>query len=337
MKSLISSWWKHFLILTILIAAIVYVVAIRRQDIIFAWTWGFNPKDYICDVTDYTFSVICRQNKVKINDLKVNFGVYDPGGGYDNEDRIAIQHLYISWVDYSSEKLLAEEEKYASKNRWMLVTVEPWPYYKNGLGKETLFSDVKSGSYDKVIDLVCNDINKFKNPSFIRWGHEMENVTERYPWAQNGYSEYIEAYRYFVSRCRSVVSKAYYIWSPVGMKGLEKYWPGSDYVDYIGLSVYGFNEQDKYYFGRSLSFNEIFSERYNRVNSFGRPIMIAEMAVNGSERHKTNWYLKAFNSFNNYPELMTVVLFNSKDVPGAWGAEFPVPDWTFENIFNKVT
>lgn len=192
MKNIIITWWKHLFILVAFVVATFYVVSMRRNDILFAWTWGFSPGNFICGISDYTFPVICRQDKVDFDNLNVNFGIYDPEGSYDNESRLAIQHQYISWVNYSSEKLLADEELYSSKNRWVMVTVEPWPYNKNDFGKETLFNDIKSGKYDEVIDSVCNDISRFKNPSFIRWGHEMENVTDRYPWAQNDYSGFIE-------------------------------------------------------------------------------------------------------------------------------------------------
>ena len=69
----------------------------------------------------------------------------------------------------------------------------------------------------------------------------------------------------------------YYVWSPVGSPGLHQYWPGPDYADYVGLSVYGFPQWDVRHYGRPRSFAEIFSEKYELVKGFGKPVLIAEL------------------------------------------------------------
>ena len=62
------------------------------------------------------------------------------------------------------------------------------------------------------------------------------------PWAAAGKtSDYRGAFRKFVSAFRAVSDRFVFEWSPnIGDLGMnpEDAWPGNDYVDIIGLSVY---------------------------------------------------------------------------------------------------
>ncbi len=264
--------------------------------------------------------------------LAVNFGVYDPERSYDGP--MAIEHFFIQWNAYNPSKLKGDLERASKKGRWPLITVEPWPYNRDEVGTRKLFSDIKEGKYDQAIVSICADIKEFRKSVFVRWGHEMEYVTGRYPWAQVEYSEYISAYRYFVDTCRSMTKNIVYVWSPAGNKGLQKYWPGREYADYVGVSVYGFPDHDLFHYGKVHSFDEIFAEKYMRVEGFDRPIMITELGVTGGKGHQFSWVNEAMRSFPRYPLLKSIVYFNAIDSRSAWPKNFAVPDWQIDlNLF----
>jgi endoglucanase len=258
----------------------------------------------------------------------VNLGIYEQGGGCDDCHAFRVEMFFVDWTEYDRAHLRAEMTRAVAANRWPMVTVEPWPHQRTVAQSNSLFGDIVSGKYDHEIASFCEDLNAINSPMFIRWGHEMENVNGRYPWAQRDVVGYVTAYRYFVDRCRALLAhQCFFVWSPVGRQELFRYWPGPDYVDHIGVSIYGFPEYDLRNLGKVRSFADIFSETYQRVSLFDKPIIIAELGVTGGDRHQRYWMYRAFRNFNRYPRLQIAVYYNGKDSPLAWGKDYPVPDW----------
>jgi endoglucanase len=308
MRSVVKKWLWHFLLagVCLIIACAALFQSARNGLRAVAWglPWAKKP-----------------ENLVKL-------GIYDPSGSFDGSTAFAIDHFFLDWNSYDSEELRAGISKAVSRRRWPMLTVEPWPSDRSAEKTTTLFADIQAGRYDDAISRLCRDINSVGSPLFIRWGHEMENITGRYPWAQTDIVGYVRAYRHFVDRCRALLTpECYFVWSPVGHKELFRYWPGPDYVDYIGVSIFGFPEYDLRNYGRIRSFDTIFSEVYQRVVLFDKPVMIAELGVTGDESYQRDWIHQAFRSFRKYPKLQVAVYFSAQDGPLAWGTEYSVPNW----------
>lgn len=288
-------------------------------------------------------SLACRFDldrcAVDLDKAPVNFGLYDPRGKFDDLDPVAIQHFFIDWNTYLPAQLLSEMSQAAERYRWPLLTIEPWPDVKRSLTRDNLLKDIVGGEYDRVIEQVCGDIAQFGNPVFVRWGHEMEVVNGRYPWAQDKPVDYIAAYRYFVDKCRALTEpeQVFFVWSPVGEKNLDQYWPGREFADYVGLSIFGFPEWDQDYYGYTRSFSEIFGEKYARVEKYDRPVMVAELGVTGDAVHQQSWLYQAYQNLDQYPLLKTLVYFNSVDNPEAWGPNYPIPDWRIPEKFFQTS
>jgi endoglucanase len=194
-------------------------------------------------------------------DHAVKVGIYDPHGAFADSEAFGIEQFFLDWASYDSEELKTRINAMVSRGRRPMLTVEPWPYKCNPEQSRTLLSDIVAGRYDETITRLCSDINSVGAPLFIRWGHEMENINDRYPWAQDDVVGYVRAYRHFVDMCRRLlVPKTNFVWSPVGHKALYRYWPGPEYLDCIGVSIYGFPEYDLRNYGRTRSFEDIFAE-----------------------------------------------------------------------------
>lgn len=264
--------------------------------------------------------------KISLESSGVNLGVYDPDHGFDNKEKVAIDHYYFQWNDYANDEMLDELKQTSQKNRWALITIEPYPFEE----KSALLEEVIDGVYDEVITTMCGDIHEYAQPVFVRWGHEMENVTGRYPWASQDSEGYIKAYKYFVDRCRSVADNVYYVWSPVGNKELVNYWPGKEYADYVGLSVYEYPEWDMHYFKKERSFDEILSEKYELVEGYDRPIMISEFGVTGSPEYQRSWLAAGAKLLSSFPMLKSIIYFNATDTEGVWGEDLATPDWSID-------
>jgi beta-mannanase len=238
-------------------------------------------------------------------------------------------NFVLSWVKdaewargIDQEKALKQDLSYASaNNRLPMLTVEPWP--TKGNSSRTLLQDIAHGKYDREIGWFCGAVRDYNQPVLIRWGHEMENITGRYPWATRDGEAYKAAYRYFVSKCRSITANAAYMWSPAGNKNLNDYWPGSQYVDYIGLTVYDYEAWEIRYYGYNRSFKENFEERYARVKDYALPIVIAEFGATGEGR--AAWISAALEEVQHYPLVKGILFFSALD-PVSWGP-MPAPDW----------
>lgn len=289
--------------------------ALRGDKAISGITWELEPSAWVIS------HLPKAPNKVKL-------GIYEQGGGCSDCDAFSVEMFFADWTGYDRTQLRTEMTRAVAAKRWPMVTVEPWPHQRTVEQSRSLFTDIVSGKYDNEIGSLCEDLNAINSPVFIRWGHEMENVNGRYPWAQDDVNGYVAAYRYFVDRCRALLARqCFFVWSPVGRPELFRYWPGPDYVDQIGVSIYGFPEYDLRNFGKVRSFAEIFSDTYQRVSLFDKPIIIAELGVTGGDCHQHYWMYRAFRSFHRYPKLQMAVYYDGKDSPLAWGKDYPVPNW----------
>jgi beta-mannanase len=256
-------------------------------------------------------------------------GAYDPGLALSTLPTLAYDHYFVSW-DMSAQWIRGVNQHQAlleglassrARNRQPMVTLEPWS--AAGLSASNLLSDVVAGKYDANIQWACADLGTYGGTVLVRWGHEMENLTGRYPWATNGTSAYISAYRYFVDKCRAVAPNTRYVWSPTGNRNLGGYWPGPSYTDYVGLSVFNHPNWEVSYYGYNRSFQENFGERYSYVAGYGKPVIIAEFGATGATQ--VQWLSEALAEMRNFPQLQAANFFDAKD-PANWGA-LPAPDW----------
>jgi cellulose synthase (UDP-forming) len=258
----------------------------------------------------------------------VSFGVYDPGVHCPRENKLTFAHLYFSWVTYRPRELQEKLQVIQANGQRPFVTLEPWSDPTFTSRPSALLADVLAGKYDQRILQYAREMAAFPGRVMLRWGQEMENVTGRYPWANHNAALYQQAYRHFVTTSRLSAHNIRYVWSPAGDMGLERYWPGERYVDYVGVSVFEFPAFDQaHYHHATRSFHDQMTEKYNRVAKYGKPIVIAECGVTGSKAYQLSWLSGALQDLRHYPLLRALIYFNAKDTPGAWGKGYSTPDW----------
>ena len=326
MNSARSGWSAHVALLMLLSASGVAATWVHGKD---AWegvVWG-------CERLGWYQRVCLPFTKTGKGPLTVNFGVYDPDSRFLQEQTLALEHFFLRWDQYRPGDLTPLLRSAQGRRRWPLLTIEPWPDATVTPVASTLLQDVEAGRYDRTLQEICTEINAFRSPVFLRWGHEMEHLNGRYPWATNDAEAYQRAYRHVVTAGRRYVDNVFYIWSPAGDRGLERYWPGREYVDYVGLSLYALRGPDD----NSLHpFDSIFAEKYGRVEGYARPIVIAELGVRGSPGDQRKWMQAAFEAMPKYRLLKSAVYFNAKDTAGAWDLRYGTPDWHIDpEVFRR--
>jgi hypothetical protein len=252
---------------------------------------------------------------------------------------MALMQVYSAWGDKPEQQfpvsVLTAIEGLGSIP---LVTWEPWLTdfesvrhpgiaLRDGRDQHGLAA-VARGDYDFYIDAWAAQAARFKQPFFVRFAHEM-NDPYRYPWGpqNNAKEEYIGAWRHVVDRFRRAgATNVLWVWSPhVAYEYWDLYYPGDAYADWVATGVLNFGPIAQW--SRWWSVAEIFGTKYERLASFGKPVMIAEfgsLAVGGD---RAAWYRDALASMPvKYPAVRALVFFQTRDDQTV---TYQKVDWTF--------
>jgi beta-mannanase len=256
------------------------------------------------------------------------YGAYDPPGDFRDDKNANIEHLFLPWEDVDLASL-GDAEAYAlARGRSLLITVEPWTWSEDWrISADQLRDRILSGGYDANMAAICQITAQMKVPVTIRWGQEMEDKASRFTWAGWNPEDYIAAYRRVVDVCRKEAPNVTFMWSPKGVDGLEKYYPGDDYVDVVGLSVFGLQRWDLDKYGKDRSFAEALKPGYDRVVGFNKPVVVAEFGAVGDAAYVDSWTKDArYGPLPDFGRLTAVVYFNQREVY-PWPDGYGLPDW----------
>lgn len=255
------------------------------------------------------------------------FGVYDPGGDFEDDPEVSIEHLFLPWEDVFLPSLVDADVYARERNRAVLVTVEPWTWSRSERNTaEILKRNLAEGAYDQYMRGICAVLGAMESPVTVRWAQEMDDYTSQFIWAGWEKTDYIDGYRRAVDICRTEAPDANYMWSPLGYENLSDYYPGDDYVDLVGVSVFGLQAWEQEKFGQELGFVDILTPRYNRAVKFGKPVVVAELGYVGNEAYVQKWENAVRKIYPQFPELVGVLYFNQHEVY-PWPDGYGLPDW----------
>lgn len=194
-----------------------------------------------------------------------------------------------------------------------------------------MINDLLAGKYDAYIDSFAIGAKTFNDPVLIRFLHEFNG--NWYVWggfkngAKNGGPEKVKkVWCYVVDRFRKIgADNVEWLWTPHGpstdrseeeWNHVSNYWPGNEYVDWIGLDGYNFFPKDPWGGIRPYrSFDDCFRQLYDDCAKLGpQPMMIAEFGC-GEFEHETyskpGWMKDAFTKMKTeYPRVKIFTWFN---------------------------
>lgn len=262
-------------------------------------------------------------------------GVYDPYGDFTNSAPTRIEHLFLPWLDVDLATLALADSYAQERGRSLWITAEPWTWDRSQHEvPDELRDGILAGAYDGIIAGLCGEIARLRSPVTVRFAQEMEDRTGRFIWSGWAPADYVAAYRHFVTQCRSAAPQARFMWSPKGDDGLELYYPGDEFVDDIGLSIFDLQQFDHDKYGRDRYFVERVKPGYDRVVGFDKPIYIAELGYVGDPTFVARWAREALRKFPEFPKLVGVAYFNDTEI-APWPAPYGLPDWrTTHNILD---
>ena len=259
------------------------------------------------------------------------FGVYDPNGGFTDEQDVQIEHLFLPWEDVFLPSLMDADAYAVERGRAILVTIEPWTWTRESRQTpDTLRRGIANGTYDGNMRQICATLNNFQSPVTVRWGHEMEDFSGQFIWAGWQPASYIAAYHRMIDICREEAEDIQYMWSPLGFDDFSRYYPGDDYADVIGLSVFGLQPWERDILGEEQTFRSILTPRYQEALSFDKPIVVAELGFVGDQDYVDRWMNDVRIDIADFPELEAVIYFNQQEVY-PWPDGYGFPDWQVGN------
>jgi hypothetical protein len=240
----------------------------------------------------------------------------DAVAGFESQigRRLAVVNRFYAWDEAFPTTLEARD---VALGRIPMVT---W--------KAPRLAAILDGSQDAVIVARARSVRRFASPLFLRWAWEMNGGWTEWSGPNNetagrhdGASKYVRAWRHLHDVfAREGVTNVSWVWAPNGQSvparswnAAAAYYPGDDYVDWIGVSAY--NWANRRPWSHWSSFAALVSPFYRRWAS-RKPLMVAETASAGSAAAKARWIdAIAPTLARRFPQLKAVLFFQS---PPSW-------------------
>lgn len=253
----------------------------------------------------------------------------------------ALTHKKIAWAYFSNNWFTGIE--FPSNEVQLLAELDITPYIRlmprtdfriqPGNSPYTL-QRIRSGEYDEQLKVWAQAAKKSAVPILIEFGTEVNG--KWFPWngkwngetyidingqsAHSGPQLFIETYRHIIDIFRTQqvdnVTWVYHVnalSSPdQNWNDLDAYYPGDDYIDWVGVSVYGAQSPNEEW----RDFDSIYSPAYNKIITFSnKPIGIVELGVaeGAEENMKAQWLTQALGSLQQgkYPDTRAVSYWHS--------------------------
>ena len=197
-----------------------------------------------------------------------------------------------------------------------LQTLEVGPWESNQIYQ------ILNGEYDEFLKNYADSVVASEQPVLFRVGNEMNGDWCPYSGYQTSRdpSLFVEFYRYVYDFFRRAgANNIIWVWNPNGKSFPDfkwnneiMYYPGDDYVDVIGLTLYN---TGNYYPGEHWTgFAELYDNvYYPYLNKYDKPFMITEFACALLGGDKNQWIINMFNHIKYYNRIKVAVWWNGAD------------------------
>lgn len=267
-------------------------------------------------------------NDYFVNSNNVSWGVFHPKYMEDDslkqfENDIDHNFDFALWYTgfhkkYEPERMRDFLDKAYADNKIVEMTLQPTLEHEAG---NDLFR-VLNGEYDEFLDAYVKDIVDFEHPVLFRFANEMNG-----DWCEySGYRMsldtelYRELYKYIYSFFEKYnADNVIWVWNPNGKSfpdfnwnAEEMYYPGNEYVDVLGLTLYN---TGNFYEGENWSeFSELYEPLYNKsIDKYDMPFMITEFACARAGGNKEEWTKKMLSDLQDYKNIKVAIWWNHAD------------------------
>jgi len=218
-----------------------------------------------------------------------------------------------------------------------LVYWSPWdrPYDEDQGPDKFSLTNIAAGKWDAYIDHWADAAKVFRHPIMVSFANEMNG--EWFPWSGVFFGRdkqvpnskppryvapetFKTAYRHVVDRVRArgatnvvwVFHFMNYSMPQETWNLIAQYYPGSQYVDWLGMSVYG----QQYVEDNWSSFEPLLDWPYTEITQIDptKPVMLAEWGIGEFPQFgsKSGFIKEAFAVMKKYPKLKAAVFWNER-------------------------
>ncbi|MEO6259293.1 MAG: glycosyl hydrolase [Thermoanaerobaculia bacterium] len=272
------------------------------------------------------------------NPAQMLFGAYD--GGFPNtfaglekfegqvQYKFPLVAFYVAWGDKPNQQFPTRMAETVDRMGSVpVITWEPWvndfdERVRTNLPREAereyaSLAAIARGEYDFYLVPWAKAAAAYRKPLFLRFAHEM-NDPYRYPWGpQNGNrpQDFIAAWQHVHLIFQKMnATNVLWVWSPhISMPWFEYYYPGDQYVDWIGVGVLNYGDVASW--SRWWSFHQILEKAYPALLKLNRPIMISEFGTLTRGGNPAEWYQQAFYHLDHTYRrgVRAVIFFNQEN------------------------
>jgi endoglucanase len=224
---------------------------------------------------------------------------------------LAVVLWYVHWQDPFPT---SEADSVYDNGSVPLITWEPRITHELGT-----LEAIASGSYESYVTEFLQAARDWGGPVLLRFAHEMNG--DWYPWDgyHNGASaaaaeKYKEAWIHIYNVKEQVgADNVYLVWCPnhdnlpnAAWNTASAYYPGDQYVDWIGMDGYNWGDGDW------DTFYAVFNSIYQELTALtSKPLMIGEFSSAEEGGSKADWITDAFSKIeSNYPRVKIFCWFN---------------------------
>jgi len=308
-KKFVFQIWRKSAVL--LIVVVITISVFFQYDIEYLKWGGVTPE---------------VQNKSGINFLgvfapKIDNGITDLNNvkkiSNQIDENFDIISLYLVWgknIGANFPQPLIDSI-YSQKSIPM-ITWEPWlDSFADELNDSIhVYELIEAGYFDNYIKSFAEKLKNLHRPVFLRFVHEFDNPF--YPWYVNGDDAsvkfkkvWIHTYEIFKN---NGATNVIWIWNPWKSKNVASFYPGKEYVDWIGVNIlnYGKLNQD----GKWYDFKDLYEPFHDELENLPfAPVIISEFSTIKGKQKQDEWLKNAIISINDeYKEIKSVVFYNSK-------------------------
>lgn len=259
-----------------------------------------------------------------VSTAPLRFGVATNGGPLASAELDQVSQLagespssILFYKDFLQDPPIAEMNAARARGAVPLVTWEPWAW-GGGVSQPAYALDrITAGDFDARIQQWGRALAAWGSPVQLRFAHEMNG--DWYPWAEgvngNQPGDYVLAWRHVHDVLAATgASNVSWVWSPNvpywGSTDLAGLFPGSGYVDIVGLD--GYNWGTSAAWSGWTSPRDLFAPGIARLRALapGRPILIAETASSEAGGSKAAWNTDLVSYLAAQPDVMGFVWFH---------------------------
>lgn len=231
-------------------------------------------------------------------------------------EKFDIVSIYIAWeknIESNFPNLMLDS--IYSQKSIPAITWEPWlTSFGDELNGKHVFDLIIEGYFDNYIEDFAKKLKKVQRPIFFRFAHEFDNPF--YPWHLKGNDAAVKfkkawIHTYEIFKNNDAVN-VIWVWNPWKSANIASYYPGKEYVDWIGVNIlnYGNLNKDEIWHDFKSLYEPFHIEIENLPSA---PVVISEFGSLKKEQRQDEWLKDAFVSIqNDFNEIKSVIYFNSK-------------------------